>query len=483
MTLKPVLFWFRRDLRLCDNPALQACLSNGQPVIPVYILEDQNNASRALGGASRWWLHRSLESLKASLEKCGSTLILKKGDPAAVLASLIEETNANGIYWNRRYDKEGIDTDKAVKSTFIETGIHVETFNGSLLREPWEVKTGGGTHYKVFTPFWKNLKAMGPAREKACAAVKKIPSPKSLPNGDQLEDWNLYPAKPDWANAFPKQWTPGEKGAHQCLDQFLAEPVNDYDTSRNIPNVKGTSKLSPHLAFGEISPLEIWHKTLLAIETGANEKECWKFLSEIAWREFSYHLLYFYPRLSEIPLRGAFAHYPWLDDKESLQAWQRGLTGYPMVDAGMRELWQTGWMHNRVRMIAASFLIKHLLVPWQKGEAWFWDTLVDADIASNSASWQWVAGCGADASPYFRIFNPFGQGEKFDADGDYIRRYIPELKKLPNKYIHQPWSAPAEILEKAGIELGRDYPKPIVDHKAARERALSGYQQVKEIAS
>ncbi len=477
----PVIMWFRRDLRIKDNPALRAAHANGAPIIPVFILEDINCRNYGqLGSASKWWLHHSLTSLNNILSSIGSGLVLRKGEPAIVLTQLLKETNANSIYWNRRYYKPEMESDKKLKETLTTANIEVHTFNGSLLREPWEVKTGSGGYYKVFTPYWRAIKEIGPGRPETAAAPRKIKSIPNHPDSALIEDWNLLPTNPNWAKGFEEQWFPGEEEARRALRKFLKGPIDNYDIDRNHPSITGTSRLSPHLAFGEISPLQIWHETMAAIESNnINETQGYKFLSEIVWREFAHTLLYFNPDMPREPLKQNFKNYPWKHEKTKLKAWQQGLTGYPIVDAGMRELWQTGWMHNRVRMISASFLIKHLLIPWQEGERWFWDTLVDADIANNAAGWQWVAGSGADAAPYFRIFNPFGQGEKFDPEGNYVKKYIPELQNLPAKYIHQPWAAPDDILEHSGVRLGDNYPNPIIDHSYARKRALDGYQHIK----
>ena len=475
----PVIVWFRNDLRVKDNPALHAARETGAPVIALYVLDD--DAPHAHGGAARWWLHHSLIALAKDLESAGTGLILRRGDSEKQLKAVLRESGAKSVFWNRRYFAKHIAVDKKLKSDFENDGVKVVSFNGALLREPWEVRTNSGGPYRVYSPFWRSLRAMGPAREKPLAAMRKIAGPGKPPSSDRIEDWDLPPSKPNWAKEFGTLWKPGERGAHETLKAFLDSPVDHYADGRNRPDLELTSRLSPHLAFGEISPVQIWSETRARIDSGdVNEKSADKFLSEIAWREFSYNLLFHYEGLPEAPLREEFADYPWRDDKEGLRAWKKGLTGYPIVDAGMRQLWTTGWMHNRVRMIVASFLIKDLLVPWQEGEAWFWDTLVDADLANNAASWQWVAGCGADAAPYFRIFNPVSQGEKFDPEGDYVRAFVPELAKMPSKYIHAPWTAPQEILRESGVTLGNSYPKPIIDHSHARRRALEGYDKIKK---
>jgi deoxyribodipyrimidine photo-lyase len=369
-----------------------------------------------------------------------------------------------------------------MKAALKTRGIAVQSFNASLLYEPWEITSKQGTPLKVFSPFWRAVQAKGDPAE-PLAAPKTLAPPQTVPRSDELDSWALLPTRPDWAGGMRAAWTPGEAGALRRLERFLDEAVGDYKAKRDIPGTDATSALSPHLHFGEISPRRIWHAARMASEARSNEpmdRGTASFLSEICWREFSYNLLFHNPDLPEVSLRREFEEFPWREDADGLEAWKRGRTGYPIVDAGMRELWHTGWMHNRVRMITASFLIKDLLVHWREGEAWFWDTLVDADLASNSASWQWVAGCGADAAPYFRIFNPILQGEKFDGDGAYVRRWVPELAKLPDSVIHKPWEARPMELSQAGVTLGRTYPHPIVDHAGARKRALDALETIKK---
>lgn len=474
------IMWFRRDLRLADNPALAAAIATGKPLALVYILETEAENGRAPGGASRWWLDKSLQSLKASIEAIGGKLILRSGAPARVLSDLLAETNATDIFWSRRYNQPARDQDTALKTSLKDRGISVHSYNASLLTEPWTQKTGSDTYYKVFSPYWRSLVAN-------YIAAPLIPAPKQLNTlnlpSQTCESLNLHPQLPDWSGGFNPHWQPGESGAHARLRDFLAGPVNTYSEDRNRPDLRaGTSGLSPHLAFGEIGPAQIWRATLDQVAfNGADEKNATVFLKEIAWREFSYVLLYHNPDLATENYNPSFAHMPWRADEAAYKSWCYGQTGYPMVDAGMRQLWQTGWMHNRVRMIVASFLTKHLLLPWQLGEKWFWDTLVDADPAANAASWQWTAGSGADAAPYFRVFNPITQGPKFDESGDYVRTYCPELAKLPTQYIHRPWEAPAMDLALANITIGKTYPAPIVDHKEGRERALAAYNVLKAI--
>ncbi|GGX74310.1 deoxyribodipyrimidine photo-lyase [Litorimonas cladophorae] len=467
--LKPVLVWLRRDLRLADNPALHTAVESGKPLILLYIKE--TNAARETGGASGVWLHHSLTALSKDIELKGGCLVLRSGEAAEILDDIIEQTGADEIHWNRRYEGWARDVDAAIKTDLKNRGIKVESHKANLLIEPWEVETKTGGFYKVFTPFWRAAKSVFTVDEPLSAPEEIKPFAGDL-DSDDLADWGLLPTDPDWGSKMMALHSPGEAGAADRLASFLDGPVEDYAEQRDRPDDEnGTSRLSPHLAFGEISPRQIW------TATKNNYYVSDKFLTEIGWREFSYTLLFYNPQLASENYKSDFDKFEWASDEAKVEAWRHGQTGYPFVDAGMRELWQTGWQHNRVRMVCASFLIKHLLTDWRVGEAWYWDTLLEADPASNAASWQWVAGSGADASPYFRIFNPFSQGEKFDKNGDYVRKYLPELKNLPNKYLNQPWTAPAEVLAKAGVKLGETYPKPVVDHKAARERALAAYKE------
>jgi len=475
------ILWFRRDLRLADNAALDAALARGGPVICAYILDDADAGPWRPGGASHWWLAGALAALGQALAKCGNRLVLRRGRAEDEIAKLIEETGAETVLWNRRYEPWAIKRDERIKSAIKARGLTAQSFNASLLKEPWALATQKDQPYRVFTPFRRALYASG---EPDCPtrAPTKIPAPENSPASDDLADWGLTPNRPDWASGLREAWRPGEAGAQRRLDDFVDGALFDYRQGRDRPGINGTSRLSPHLHFGEIGPRQIWHAASVRsmAETGSPMAPgVDTFLSEIAWREFSYHLLFHFPALPEQPLRSGFADFPWRDDPKGLRAWQRGMTGYPIVDAGMRELWTTGWMHNRVRMIVASFLIKDLLLPWRAGEEWFWDTLVDADLANNAASWQWVAGCGADAAPYFRVFNPTLQGEKFDPMGRYVRTWIPEIAKLPDKLIHAPWKATPLELAEAGIRVGRDYPAPIVDHAGARLRALDAYRTLR----
>ena len=474
----PAIVWFREDLRLSDNPALHAAVSSGRPLVLLYILDEQTKGLRPLGGASKWWLDKSLRALAADIKQAGAQLTLRSGQSADVLDTVIEETGAETIFWNRRYDQPERDLDAAIKEDLTQRGLDVSSHNARLLNEPWQVETNAGGYYKVFTPYWRAARNNFVARD-TYGRHKTLSGPK--PESESLDDWGLHPSNPDWSTGFD-DWTPGEDGAIARLNDFLDGPINGYKEDRNRPDLDmSTSGLSPHLRFGEIGPLQIWRAVHAGMEAGTiPEKDGHTFLSEIGWREFSHTLLFYNPALASENYNDSFEFMPWRKDKNAFDAWTKGQTGYPMVDAGMRQLWQTGWMHNRVRMIVASFLTKHLLLPWQDGEAWFWDTLVDADPANNAASWQWTAGSGADAAPYFRVFNPISQGSKFDETGAYVRRFCPELKDLPDKYLHAPWEASEEILNKAGIQLGKTYPKPIVDHSGARQRALDAYDTLKE---
>lgn len=475
----PVIVWFREDLRLTDNPALHAALSSGRPLVCVYIHDEETSGLRLLGGASKWWLDKSLQSLGKDIEAAGGHLTLKSGKSETVLQKLIEETGAESIVWNRRYDKPERDLDAQIKQSLKDAGVSVTSYNARLLNEPWTIETKTGGYYKVFTPYWKSMRASYTA-PKSLGTAKSLDGPKL--DSENLEDWGLHPANPDWSTGFDGNWHPGEAGATQRLQSFLDNPVNSYADDRNRPDLEdGTTGLSPHLRFGEIGPAQIWRAAMSGMSAGQiNDNQGYKFLSEIVWREFSYVLLYHNPDMASENYNDDFKHMPWRSSDADYGKWCNGQTGYPMVDAGMRQLWQTGWMHNRVRMIVASFLTKHLLLEWQKGEDWFWDTLLDADPAANAASWQWTAGSGADAAPYFRVFNPITQGPKFDETGAYVRKYCPELAKLPDKYLHSPWEAPDNVLKNAGVKLGKTYPHPMVEHKTGRERALEAYDTLKK---
>ena len=469
----PVIVWFRRDLRVTDNPALYEAAMRGQPVLALYILED--DLPRTPGGAARWWLHHSLQALGRELTCLGIGLHLRRGDAVSVITRLIRETGASDVLWNRRTHPGEAAIDQAVARAAVREGARVGHFNSSLLFEPDRLTTRGGRPFQVFTPFWRCcLTQPEPA--------KPLPRPPAMtgpaPTGaEPLTAWHLVPGGPDWSSGIAAAWTPGEDAAKARLADFIAERLDNYPLWRDRPGQDGTSRLSAHLAFGEISPRQVWHACRVA---GAHPAE--GFLRELGWREFCHHTLHHFPDVVAEPLRREFRQFPWNAVEAQWHAFTAGCTGYPIVDAGMRALWETGWLHNRLRMVVGSFLVKDLLIPWQRGECWFWDTLVDADAACNACGWQWVAGCGIESAPYFRIFNPITQGEKFDSHGRYVRRWLPELSKLPDPYIHRPWTAPADVLAKAGVRLGRDYPLPIIEHAAARRRALQAYGHVKGAA-
>ncbi|MEY4388256.1 MAG: hypothetical protein RLY20_3539 [Verrucomicrobiota bacterium] len=474
------LIWFRSDLRLGDNPALCAAVSGGGSVVPVFIWSPEEEAPWSPGGASNWWLHQSLVALEAQLRAVGSRLVIRRGAALAELRQLAKETGAKRVFWNRRYEPACIARDKVVKESLRADGIEAESFNGALLHEPWTIQNQSGKPFQVFTPFWRHCLTK-PDPSEPLPAPKQIASAARWPKSLDLAELGLEP-RIKWAEGFREAWQPGEAGAREALKTFLSGAFDDYSEQRNRPDVVGTSRSSPHFHFGEISPRQVWHGLKAMAEKRGLLTTQWRgsqFLAEVGWREFAHHLIYHFPHTTDQPLRKEFENFPWHDDAALLRAWQKGRTGYPIVDAGMRELWTTGWMHNRVRMIAASFLVKDLLLPWQAGARWFWDTLVDADLAQNSLGWQWTAGCGADAAPYFRVFNPTTQGEKFDPNGDYVRCWCPELARLPANWIHQPDKAPAEVLRSAGVEIGSNYPQPIVSHAIAREVALAAFARIK----
>ena len=479
--MNPVIYWYRQDLRLADLPGLKAALKTGQPVIPCFILDDEAAGRWALGGASRWWLHHSIRSLSDAIAERGGELLVYAGDTLEILRYLADRTDAAAIHCSRAYEPWAASLERRVHKAFDGSDCELRRFPGSLLFEPEQIANQSGQPFKVFTPFWKACRRQSTPGAPAAAPGHGVFADIAAPRPDaasarSLDGLELLPKSPNWADGWEKLWQPGEAGARARIDDFTSHGLAQYGEGRDHPAMEVTSRLSPHLHFGEVSPRQVWHA---ATGSGKSGKEIDKFLSELGWREFSYHLLHHFPDIPEKAFKEKFDNFPWVGSRKHMAAWQRGRTGYPIVDAGMRQLWQTGYMHNRVRMIVASFLTKHLLLPWQAGEDWFWDTLVDADLANNACSWQCVAGSGADAAPYFRIFNPTAQGEKFDKHGSYVRRWVPELASLPDKYLHEPWNAPAEVLSDAGIALGEDYPAPIVEHKAARQAALDAYDSVK----
>ncbi len=476
---RPIIVWLRRDLRLADNRAIIRAASAGAPVIPLFILDDATPGKWRAGGAGRWWLHHSLDSLDKDLHALGSRLVLARGKSIEVLPKLAAECDAAAVFASRAYEPWAGELEYELRERLADSGTEFRRFAGTLLFEPEAVKTKDGGPFKVYTPFWRAATAAVeiPAPE---PPPQSLMAPREWPASDQLASWSLLPEHPDWAAGMRESWTPGENGAKKRLSAFLSSSLASYGEDRNRPDREATSRLSPHLAFGEISPATIWHAAAAALRRQPKRRAGYDvFCKELVWREFSYHLLSHFPAFPEQPFRPEFTRFPWNDAPGLLRAWQRGKTGYPIVDAGMRELWHTGFMHNRVRMIVASFLVKDLAVPWQAGEAWFWNTLVDADLANNAVSWQWVAGCGADAAPYFRVFNPVLQGAKFDPQGAYVRRWVPELARLPDDRIHKPWEASPMELRAAGIDLGRTYPHPVVDHSEARDRALAAFKALK----
>ncbi|MGB5333669.1 MAG: deoxyribodipyrimidine photo-lyase [Woeseiaceae bacterium] len=475
----PVIVWFRQDLRLADNPALDAAGRQGRPILPIYILDDENAGDWKMGSASRWWLHQSLSSLSASLK---GGLRFFRGDAQSILPELVRDVKAGGVFWNRCYEPWRIARDTIIKDELLGDSVAVKSSNGSVLFEPPNTNKPDGTPYRVFTPFYRKG-----CLENGIPPRQPLPAAHDIPLHDadagvSLDELELVP-RTNWYAEMSETWSPGEDGAAERLETFLSSGIGHYDEGRNRPDQQYVSRLSPHLHFGEISPNQVWFAVQERNSGQQLTPDADRFLSELGWREFSNNLLYNQPTITTDNLQRKFDRFPWREDDESLQRWQRGTTGYPIVDAGMRELWRTGYMHNRVRMVVGSFLVKNLLQHWHHGAKWFWDTLVDADLANNSASWQWIAGCGADAAPYFRIFNPVTQGKKFDPEGDYVRRYIPELASMPDKFIHNPWEAPPEILREAGVQIGRDYPAPVVDLKSSRERALAAFKSLTPASS
>lgn len=463
------IVWFRNDLRISDNPALFEASKEGE-IMPIYIVDEELAGEFKIGEASKLWLYHSLNSLNESFDK---KLNIYFGNSEKIILELIKNHKINGVFLNRCYEPFRVDFDSLLKIKLQEQGVNYQSFNASLLWEPWESLKPDKTPYKVFTPFYKNCLKTEPRRPiKSPENLKLIKDRNSL----NIEELNLLP-KNNWYKMIEKQWKIGEKNAQEVLLEFIENGLENYQEGRNIPSKNSVSRLSPYLRFGEISPHQIYREIEIKLLTNGHLKDNINhFLMEIGWREFSYNLLYYFRELPNKNFNKKFDKFPWHQNEFLLKAWQKGETGYPIIDAGMRELWQTGYMHNRVRMIVGSFLVKNLLINWREGERWFWNCLFDADLANNSASWQWVAGSGADAAPYFRIFNPVLQGEKFDTDGIYTKKYVPELKNLPNKFLFKPWEAPDLVLKEAGIEIGKDYPKPIVDILESRNKALLAYK-------
>ena len=475
------IVWFRKDLRVADNPALFAACQQNQPIIAVYIWNPYDFPKGGLGAASRWWLHQSLNSLNHTLKELGNRLIILKSHYMEGLQNLIHGCGATTLFFNRIYEPSWQKIDSHLTQNLEQIGVSVHSFNGSLLFDPQKRVNTSGTAYKVFTPFWRAcLNDQSP--EKPLPTPTSLPLHSKTPNSVHLDDLELEP-RIDWASGIRVVWTPGERTAKEHFKNFVEYDLVRYKQGRDRPDLTRCSRLSPHLHFGEISVRQIWHEVHAGLRSEHRKdmhQSAHSFLRQLGWREFSAYILHHFPDSPVVPLRSEFERFPWKDNAQDLQAWQQGKTGFPLVDAGMRELWTTGWMHNRVRMVVASFLVKHLLIPWQRGAEWFWDTLVDADLANNTLGWQWAAGCGADAAPYFRIFNPVIQGIKFDPQGEYVRRWIPELAQLPAPWIHKPWESPPLLRNQAGVMLGKTYPHPMVDHQEARQRALRVFDSWKE---
>jgi len=473
---KKALMWFRQDLRQIDNPALHAAAEFDE-ILPVYIIDESCPSNAVSGAASNWWLHHSLVSLSKSLN---DKLLVLRGNAAELIIQLAEEYNVDAVFWNRQYDLWQIQRDTKLKEKLKTNNVIAKSFNGSLLWEPMDVLKKDGTPYKVFTPYYRKgcLHRTSPRLPLPKPSIKAYIS-QTQDMQSSINQLSLLPTI-KWDTSFYEHWHPGEKGAADNLQDYIEGPADNYQEGRNIPSVKGTSRLSPHFHFGELSPNQAWYAVLDSVDGNIENKDIDVYLSELGWREFSHYLLFHWPTINTENFNHKFNAFRWLDDPASLRDWQFGKTGIPIVDAGMRELYQTGYMHNRIRMVVGSFLVKNLLIDWRQGERWFWDCLLDADMAANSASWQWIAGTGADASPYFRVFNPILQGEKFDKEGLYVKKYCPELSKVPSKFIHKPWEAPSNILNACGVVLGKNYPKPIVDLKASRQRALDAFSASKE---
>ncbi len=466
------LVWFRNDLRLSDHVALTAAARNGLSIVTCYVYDD--TVDDAPGGARRWWLHASLRALSTDIAERGGDLLLRRGKAAAQVASVAVANAVAEVHCLKSHTPNGRIAEAELAKLLAARGIKLVLHAGDTLFDPEQIRSGSGQPLKVFTAFWNACVRSGSVGT-PLPVPSKLPFVRSVVPGDSLDAWALEPKSPDWAGDIRAAWTPGEAGARARLAAFAAGPLHAYRAERDRPDREGSSRLSPHLSFGEVSPRAAW-AAAAGRNRGENEAA---FLRELGWREFARHLVWHWPRFPHESFRAEFRRFPWRDDAAALARWQRGQTGYPLIDAGMRELWHTGWMHNRVRMVAASFLVKHLLVPWQQGASWFWDTLVDADLANNAVGWQWVAGSGADAAPYFRVFNPLLQAQKFDPDGHYVRRWIPELSALPTEFLHDPSAAPESALRTASVVLGQTYPVPIVAHSAARARALAAYARAR----
>jgi deoxyribodipyrimidine photo-lyase len=475
---RPSIVWFRRDLRLSDQPALSAAARRGGPVVPLFVWSPAEEGAWPPGGAARWWLHHALAALDAALRRRGSRLVLRAGPGLDAIRAAALATGAGAVFWNATVEPDDAARDDAVRDALLADGLEVDVFEPDLLFDLRNLRAKSGRPFQVFTPFYRACLA-GPPPADPLPPPARLPAPPRWPRGVPLGALGLLPAI-DWSAGIRSAWSPGERGARDLLRRFLTGPIAAYAADRDPPARDGTSRLSPHLHWGEISAREIWHAAAARRFRGRAGASAAAYRRQLGWASFARYLLIHFPRTADRPLRPTFRRFPWARDARALRAWQKGRTGYPIVDAGMRQLWRTGWMHNRVRMIAASFLVKHLLLPWLDGARWFWDTLVDADLPNNTLGWQWAAGCGADAAPYFRIFNPVAQGERFDPEGAYVRRWVPELARVPADWIHKPWEAPAEVLAASGVVLGATYPRPVVDHAAARRRALAAFASLRE---
>lgn len=475
MMKNPSIVWFKHDLRLEDQPALNAAIAKGGPIIPLFVWAPEEEKEWAPGAASRWWLHGALIRLKKGLEKCGLTLLLRHTSSLEAILDIIQHTGADAVFWNRRYEPSVVERDALIKAELHRRRVESHIFNGSLLFNPWEILNKQNKPYQIFTHFWKACCQFGEIHP-SLPKPQKAMVYKDFLHSEELDDLCLLPAIP-WDKGLQEKWQPLTCSYADRFQNALDHIINHYGKTRDELAMAGTSELSPDLHFGEISPRMIWNKVRQKFGNQSEAAEV--FLRQLGWREFANYVLFHFPRTPNESMSSRFDAFSWHTQPEMLQAWQKGKTGYPIVDAAMRQLWQIGWMHNRARMIVGSFLVKDLLIDWREGAKWFWDTLVDADLANNTLGWQWVAGCGVDAAPYFRIFNPILQGEKFDKKGEYIRSWVPELNGLPNEWIHRPWEAPENILKKAGVELGKTYPYPIVDHVQARKRALEAYAKIR----
>ena len=473
--------WFRHSLRLRDNPALVDAAEKG-PVVPVFVWAPDEEGKWAPGGAACWWLHEALTDLGEQLSARGSQLVLRTGPTTDALREVAEATGADRVVWNRRYEPNLAGRDDDVRRDLEERGVRVDVFGGQILHDPEAVETTSGGPYHVFTPFWKKVRGENLLRTGVPLDAPDLEPPDEWPSSQPLDALGLTPeaqAGVDWAGGLRDTWTPTEDGAHERLAYTLEHVLGPYEDERNRPDLDGTSRLSPYLHHGQISPRQVWFEVEQWAAERNRHEDARPFLREIVFREFSYHWVHHYPNTPDETYRDNFRDFPWRHDENRLERWKRGETGYPIVDAGMRQLYETGWMHNRVRMIVASFLTKDLMQHWHAGARWFWDTLVDADLASNTFNWQWTAGCGADAQPFFRVFNPVSQAERYDPQGDYIRRYVPELRDVADDAIHAPWTAAPMLLSEAGVTLGETYPAPIVDHQEARDDALAAYNTIK----